>query len=149
MIKLNLPPFDIQLEWHNGKVYVWDPLRHKSVRLTPEEWVRQHFVHYLVGHLGYPAGLLMNEVSLLIGEAKRRCDTVLYSRQLTAEMIIEYKAPDVALSQRVLNQILRYNFALRVPYLIISNGLEHSAYHINYEAQSYETLEAIPSYAEL
>lgn len=149
MIKLNLPPFDIQLEQRSGKVYVWDILRNKSIRLTPEEWVRQHFVHYLIDEMGYPQGLLMNEVSLEVGGFKRRSDTVLYTRHLCPHMIIEYKAPDIALSQRVLNQILRYNFTLQVPYLILSNGLEHSAYHIDYEHQTYETLEAIPHYTEL
>lgn len=149
MIKLNLPPFDIQLEQRSGNVYVWDILRNKSIRLTPEEWVRQHFVHYLIDEMGYPQGLLMNEVSLEVGGFKRRSDTVLYTRHLCPHMIIEYKAPDIALSQRVLNQILRYNFTLQVPYLILSNGLEHSAYHIDYEHQTYETLEAIPHYTEL
>lgn len=149
MIKLNLPPFDIQLEQRAGKVYVWDVLRHKSIRLTPEEWVRQHFVHYLIEQLGYPQGLLMNEVSLEVGGFKRRSDTVLYTRRLTPQMIIEYKAPDIALGKRVLNQVLRYNFSLRVPYLILSNGLEHTAYHIDYEHQTYETLQAIPHYSEL
>lgn len=149
MIRLNLPPFDIQLEQRADKIYVWDVLRNKSIRLTPEEWVRQHFVHYLIEHLGYPEGLLMNEVSLEVGGVKRRSDTVLYTRQLAPQMIIEYKAPDISLSERVLNQILRYNFSLRVPFLILSNGLEHTAYHIDYEHQTYETLQAIPHYTEL
>lgn len=149
MIRLNLPPFDIQLEQRADKIYVWDVLRNKSIRLTPEEWVRQHFVHYLIEHLGYPKGLLMNEVSLEVGGVKRRSDTVLYTRQLAPQMIIEYKAPDISLSERVLNQILRYNFSLRVPFLILSNGLEHTAYHIDYEHQTYETLQAIPHYTEL
>lgn len=149
MIKLNLPPFSIRLEQRSGKVYVWDILRQRSVRLTPEEWVRQHFVHYLIGHLGYPAELLMNEVALRVGTLDRRSDTVLYSTRLMPRMLIEYKAPSVRLSQRVLDQALRYNYAMHVPYLILSNGLEHIAYHIDYHAQTYTALDAIPSYADL
>lgn len=149
MITLNLPPFDIQLEQRAGKLVVWDILRLKWVRLTPEEWVRQHFVHYLIGHLGYPAGLLQNEVALTVGELKRRTDTILYDRTLKPQMLIEYKAPNIPLSQRTLEQIVCYNYALQVPYLILSNGLTHIAYHIDYSEQNYQTLDSIPSFAEL
>ncbi len=149
MIKLNLPPFDIRLEQRGQKIFVWDVLRLRYVRLTPEEWVRQHFVHYLVEHLGYPTELLTNEVSLCIGALKRRADTVLYDRQLQPRMLIEYKAPEVPLSERVLGQAVRYNYAMRVPYLVLSNGLEHIAYSIDYEAMSYIALDTMPRYHEL
>lgn len=149
MNRLNLPPFEIRLEQRQGKLYVWDILRSQWVRLTPEEWVRQHFVHYLTGHLGYPEGLLQNEVSLKVGELSRRTDTVLYDRQLRPQMLVEYKAPSVTLSQRTLEQIVCYNYTMQVPYLILSNGLQHIAYHIDYTRQSYSTLREIPSYREL
>lgn len=149
MIQLNLPPFGIRLTRRADKVYIWDILRQRTVRLTPEEWVRQHFVHYLIEHLDYPPTLMMNEVSIALGELSRRVDTILYDRSMTPLMLVEYKAPSVPLSQRTLDQIVRYNYALRVPYLLLSNGLEHRAYHIDYVSMSYRTLDHIPPYATL
>lgn len=149
MIELNLPTYPLRLSRTNGGVSIYDDLRRKAVRLTPEEWVRQHFVHYLLGHLGYPPALMQNEVALRLGQTSKRCDTVLYDRQLRPQMIIEYKAPHIPITDRVLQQILRYNLVLRVPYLVLSNGLEHYAYRIDYEGMSYEALPAIPPYAEL
>lgn len=149
MIKLQLPPFEARVERRGDKFYIWDVLRGKMLRLTPEEWVRQHFVHYLMEGLGYPPELLMNEVGLSLGQTKKRIDSVLYDRQLRPLMLLEYKAPEVALGEKVLQQALRYNFALRVPYLVLSNGLEHIAYHIDYDKQSYITLGQIPHYSDL
>lgn len=149
MIELNLPAYDYRLRKQSDKPYIYDDLRRKFVRLTPEEWVRQHFVHYLIEHLGYPTALMQNEVALQLGQTTQRCDTVLYDRQLQPRMILEYKAPTVALTSHVLEQISRYNLVLRVPYLILSNGIEHRVYHLDYEAQSYQTLGLIPAYSEL
>lgn len=132
-----------------GKRMIFDFLRRRYVSLTPEEWVRQHFVHYLVEHKGYPKGLLANELSLQVGEKRLRCDTVLYDTALHPRMIIEYKAPDIAITQRVFNQITVYNFLLHVDYLVVSNGLQHYCLRMDYEKQSYEFLSAIPDYTEL
>lgn len=149
MIRLNLPPYAIRLKQDSDKYYVFDDLRQRFVRLTPEEWVRQHFVHYLTDHLGYPRELLMNEVPLQLGSLKKRSDTVLYDRTLRAQMLIEYKAPSIRLSEAVLEQIVRYNYHFRVPYLVLSNGLEHVAYQIDYTQMSYKQLEEIPHYLAL
>lgn len=149
MPELNLPAFDIQLTQRDGKLQVWDILRQRFVRLTPEEWVRQHFVHYMINELGYPSSLLMNEVSLMVEGLSRRSDSVLYDRQLRPIMLIEYKAPSIPLGPKVLEQIVRYNYTMRVPYLILSNGLEHQAYYIDYDAMKYEVLTQIPEYASL
>ncbi|MDY3089948.1 MAG: type I restriction enzyme HsdR N-terminal domain-containing protein [Porphyromonas sp.] len=149
MNQLNLPPFPARVERREGKLYIWDDLRRKMVRLTPEEWVRQHVVHYLLDKLGYPAELLMNEVGLQVGDTRKRVDTILYDKQLKPLMLLEYKAPEVSLSQRVLEQALRYNMALRVPYLVLSNGLQHVAYRIDYLKQEFQTLNVIPPYSEL
>ena len=149
MSQMNLPPCEIKVrEWH-GSRQVFDILRRKYVALTPEEWVRQHFVHYLIGHKGYPKGLLANEVELRVGEKKLRCDTLLYDRALQPQMIIEYKAPDVAVTQRVFDQITVYNRLLHVDYLVISNGLQHYCCRMDYERNSYEFLKDIPAYGEL
>ncbi len=149
MTELNLPPFEISLEDRGGKAYVFDLLRRRYVRLTPEEWVRQHFVHYLINHKGYPAALITNEQALKVGVLKRRSDTVVYNRQLVPLMLLEYKAPSVVIGQKVIEQALQYNFALRVPCLVVSNGLDHFAYKLNYETLTYEVLDIIPSYEEL
>lgn len=149
MIQLNLPPYAARVSREAGKLYIYDDLRRRAVRLTPEEWVRQHFVHYLLEHLGYPAELMMNEVPIQVEQRSKRCDTVVYTRNLMPLVLIEYKAPEIALSERVLQQAVRYNYTLRVPYLILSNGLEHFAYAINYETMTCEALEHIPAFAEL
>ena len=133
----------------NGKSVIFDAIRRRYVALTPEEWVRQHFVNFLMVHKGYPRELLANEVQILLNGMKKRCDTVLYKRNLTARMIIEYKAPDVEITQTVFNQIMRYNMVLRVEYLVISNGLQHYCCQMDYEKNQYIFLNDIPSYTTL
>lgn len=124
-------------------------LRKKYVALTPEEWVRQHFTHYLLEHKGYPQGLLANEVQVNLNGTRKRCDTVLYGRNLSARMIIEYKAPSVEITQAVFDQITRYNMVLRVEYLVVTNGVQHYCCRIDYEKNTYSFLPAIPHYTEL
>ena len=148
-IILNLPVFDIRLSQNEGKTRVFDPLRRKYVALTPEEWVRQHFVNFLIHHKNYPAGLLANEVELHVGDKKLRADTLLYNRDLQPKMIIEYKAPAIALSQRVFDQISDYNLLLHVDYLIVSNGLQHICCQMDYTHHTYHFLRDIPDYEQL
>jgi len=149
MLALNLPTAELKIITRNGKPAVWDILRRRYITLTPEEWVRQHFVHFLIEHKGYPAALLGNEISLALGNTIKRCDSVLYNKQACAQIIIEYKAPHVPLTQAVFDQISRYNIALRVNYLIVSNGLEHYCCKMNYETGEYTFLPDIPNYTEL
>ncbi len=94
MLSLNLPAFDAKIAARNGKNVIFDIIRRRYVALTPEEWVRQHFVHFLLAHKGYPQALMANEVQVQLNGTKKRCDTVLYRRDLTARMIVEYKAPE-------------------------------------------------------
>ncbi len=149
MMTLNLPPAELKLVQREGQTQVFDILRRRYIKLTPEEWVRQHFVHFLIHHKGYPEGLLANEVSLSLNSTTKRCDTVLYDQTAQPRMIVEYKAPHIELSQRVFDQISRYNIVLRVPYLIVSNGLQHYCCRIDYEGGRYEFLREIPQYDEL
>lgn len=128
---------------------IYDTLRRKYVKLTPEEWVRQHFVHMLVERKGYPGALMANEVALKVGEKQLRADTVLYDSRLCPRMIIEYKAPHVAITQAVFDQIATYNLLLRVDYLVVSNGLSHYCCRMDYEGRQYRYLQDIPLYAEL
>ncbi len=148
-MEINLPPYETKFRERGGKRQIFDVLRRKYVALTPEEWVRQHVVHYLMDYKGYPKGLLANEVELVIGEKKLRCDTLLYNRALQPQMIIEYKSPEIDLTQRVFDQITAYNFLLHVDYLIVSNGRQHYCCRMDYERQSYQFLKEIPRYEDL
>lgn len=149
MTQLNLPPYEVRLKEADGHQQIFDVLRRRYVALTPEEWVRQHFVHFLMEHKHYPKGLLGNEIELRIGEKRMRCDTVLYDKALQPQMIVEYKAPEIEITQRVFNQITAYNMILRVDYLIVSNGLQHYCCRMNKEQHRYEFLREIPDYSQL
>lgn len=149
MFSLNLPAFDARIITKDGKKNIFDAIRRRYVTLTPEEWVRQHFVRFLIMHKGYPQALMANEVQVQLNGTKKRCDTVLYRRDLTARMIIEYKAPEVEITQKVFDQITRYNMVLKVDYLIVSNGIRHYCCRIDYERNSYVFLQDIPDYASL
>lgn len=149
MLLLNLPKYETKITIRDGKKVIYDVLRRRYVALTPEEWVRQHFIHYLVEHRGYPITLMANEVLLNLNGTKKRCDTVLYRRDLSSRMIIEYKAPHIEITQAVFNQISRYNLVLKVDYLIVSNGLKHYCCKMDYINQTYVFLEDIPMYEVL
>lgn len=149
MYRLNLPQYEIKIKQQNGKTQILDTLRRKFVSLTPEEWVRQHFVHFLTEHKGYPASLIANEIELTCGQKKLRCDSVLYDSQARPRMIMEYKAPTIAITQKVFNQISVYNMLLKVDYLVVSNGLQHYCCRMDYANNSYCFLKEIPDFSEL
>lgn len=147
---LNLPPFDCRItRCDDGVTRIYDCLRCKFVALTPEEWVRQHFVNYLVTSLGYPKGLMANEVSLKLNRTSRRCDTIVYSREARPLVIVEYKAPTVTVTQAVFDQIARYNSVIGAAYLIVSNGLTHYCCRFDAQSGSYAFLREIPPYDKL
>ena len=149
MFRLNLPQYEIKIGEKDGKRTIFDFLRRKYVALTPEEWVRQHFTHYLTTHKGYPKGLMGNEVELHVGEKRLRCDTVLYNKQGQPQMIIEYKAPTIQIQQKTFDQISVYNLLLHVDYLLVSNGLQHYCCKMDYDSQKYLFLKDIPNYQNL
>ncbi len=149
MLALNLPTFELKMKDDGSKKSIFDVIRRKYVALTPEEWVRQHFVHYLMEQLGYPQELLANEVEVSLNGMSRRCDTVLYNRDLEARMIVEYKAPSIPITQNVFNQIMRYNMVLHVDYLVVSNGIDHYCCKMDYSTNSYTFLTEIPKYEAL
>ena len=137
------------LNLRNEKQMVFDFLRKRFVALTPEEWVRQQFTHFLVEHKGYPAMFIGNEITLSVGRLSRRCDSVVFNKSAEPVMIIEYKAPTVKITQKVFEQICSYNIALHAPYLTVSNGLQSYCCRIDKEANTYEFLKDIPAYGEL
>lgn len=150
MISLNLPPYPTKVIRRDGKLIIFDFLRRRYVALTPEEWVRQHFTHFLVERKHYPAALLANEVSINVGGASRRCDSVLYRREGgEPRLIIEYKAPHVPITQEVFTQISSYNSVLRADYLVVTNGMKHYCCHMDYTEGRVTYLTDIPDYAEL
>jgi hypothetical protein len=149
MLSLNLPPYEIKITEREGKRQIFNPLRKSYVALTPEEWVRQHFVNYLLQYKGYPASLTANEVGITLNGMSRRCDTVIYDKSLKPRAIVEYKAPSVKITKEVFAQISRYNLVLRVDYLIISNGLQHYCCKMNYTNNSFTFMQDIPDYNTL
>ena len=146
MEALNTQKTDLKIVTREGKQLVFDVLRRKYVSLTPEEWVRQQFVHFLVNGKGACIG---NEVSIRLGSTRKRCDTVVYGRHAEPLMIVEYKAPGVEITQQVFEQISRYNIRLRVQWLIVSNGLQHYCCHIDYSSGTYRFVEDIPPYSDI
>ncbi|NMA73129.1 MAG: type I restriction enzyme HsdR N-terminal domain-containing protein [Bacteroidales bacterium] len=149
MLALNLPEYPIKVKVIEGKRTIFDEIRRQYVALTPEEWVRQHFVHYLIHHKRYSKSLMGNEVLVNLNNQKKRCDTIVYNNRLEPLMIIEYKAPQVKITQDVFNQIYHYNIVLRANYLVVSNGLQHFCCEMDYEMQNYRFLNDIPDYLEL
>ncbi|MBR1387212.1 MAG: type I restriction enzyme HsdR N-terminal domain-containing protein [Alloprevotella sp.] len=148
---LNLPAAELRIRRTEADAYeVFDFLRRRYVKLTPEEWVRQHFTHFLVEERGFPAGLLGNEVCVEVNGARRRCDSLLFDRQgLRPRLIAEYKAPTVVLTQDVFTQIQSYNSVLRADYLVVSNGLTHYVCRMDYATARPEFLADIPHYEAL
>ena len=133
----------------DGITRIYDMLRKKYVALTPEEWVRQHFVGYLIDSLGYRPALMANEAGLVQNGIRRRCDTVVFDRNGLPLVIVEYKAPAVQITQRVFDQIVRYNSVLKAPFLIVSNGLRHYCCRVDVQSGSYSFLRDIPCWDSL
>lgn len=149
MFELNLPSFDANIKKVNGKLSVFDRLRRRFVALTPEEWVRQHFINYLISERNYPETLIANEIQIDLNKQKKRCDSVVFNRDMKPLLIVEYKAPDIKITQEVFNQIANYNIVLRVNYLIVSNGIEHYCCYVDYEKQTFSYLPEIPNFEKL
>ncbi|MCF1714503.1 type I restriction enzyme HsdR N-terminal domain-containing protein [Flavihumibacter sp. RY-1] len=129
MIRMVYP--DINLKWKeaNGQRLVFDPIRKKWLVLTPEEWVRQHVLQYLLVVKGYPQAYIAVEKTMQLGELKKRFDLLVYDQEHKPWLMVECKAMDIQLSEAVLHQILRYNLAIPVTYLVITNGAEAMIYH--------------------
>lgn len=123
--KLNLPPAELKIVESEGMTKVLDPYRKRYVKLTPEEYVRQMFLRYMTNHLRYPLGLTAVEHEVVINNLKQRADIVVYDRGGSPMMIVECKAPHIAITQEVFNQALRYNTRLGVRYIVLTNGLRH------------------------
>lgn len=149
-MRLNLPEHEFVVKPSgNGDSVIFDRLRGRFVALTPEEWVRQNFVEFLIGHRGFPGGLMGCEVSLTQNGISRRCDILVTDRHGEPLLIVECKAPGVKITQPVFDQIWRYNSVLRARYLVVTNGLSHYCCRMGDDGEGYTFLRDIPRYEEL
>ena len=144
--QLNLPIAVLKTKLVEGTTQVFDQVRKKYLVLTPEEWVRQHFIHYLNQEKNYPLGLMGVEKMVKYNGMQTRADIVLYAADGKPNMIVECKAPNVKIKQDTFNQIAKYNFKLKAKYLVLTNGIQHFCCQMDYETNGIKFLEEIPSY---
>ena len=149
MQKLNLPEYSFKFKTRDGKDYIFDSLRRKYVRLTPEEWVRQNFVQFLVAEKKYSVSLIAVEAGVKVNNNPQRADLVVFDRSGNPVLVAEFKAPEIKISQQTFDQIVRYNMQLKVKFLIVSNGLNHYCCRIKYAENSYEFLQGIPDFVDI
>ena len=146
MQKLNLPEYTFRFKNTGNKTYIFDDFRKKFVVLTPEEWVRQNFLMYLIMEKNYPRSLITVEAGLKLYKRIKRTDIVVYDKQGNPVLIVECKAPEVIINEKVFDQIVRYNMALQVNFLIVTNGLDHFCCQLDYQKNTYNFLKNIPNY---
>ena len=146
MLKLNLPPFDYKLKKAEGKIWIFDGIRKKFIVLTPEEWVRQHFIHYLISDKKYPRSLIKVEGGLLYNQLQKRTDIVVFDRQGKPWMIVECKSPALQVSASTLSQASVYNTTLKAEFICVTNGLVHFCAHIDWDKRSTTLLEDTPPF---
>ena len=146
MPKLNLPTANLKIKIVDGVTQVFDVIRKKYFILNLEEWVRQHFIHFLFSYKNYPLGLMGVEKMIRYNNLKTRSDIVIYNKEGIPIMLVECKAPSVMINQDTFHQIAKYNFKLKVRYLVVTNGLEHYCCLMDYKRSKVEFLNDIPNY---
>jgi hypothetical protein len=147
--ELNLPQYSFKITGKDGNEMILDPVRRKYVKLTPEEWVRQNFIQYLVNEGKYPLGLMRVEVLFIINKLKRRVDILIHNRSGQPVMIIECKEPEVKIDDKVFTQIVNYNMGFKVPYIVVTNGIDHYACKCDHEQNKWEFILTLPLYEDL
>ncbi|MEL6812614.1 MAG: type I restriction enzyme HsdR N-terminal domain-containing protein [Bacteroidota bacterium] len=145
MQKLHFPAYDFRFKNNENKPLIFDVIRKKFVVLTPEEWVRQHVLHFLIQDRQFSPALINVEKQLILNDTKKRYDIVVFNRDGSIYLIVECKAPAVGISQDTFDQIARYNLVTQASYLMVSNGLEHYYCRMDYEREQYIFLEEIPN----
>jgi len=145
-IPLNLPAYAAKIQRDGTKLYIFDELRKKQLVLTPEEWVRQHWVQHLIRTKRYPKSLIKLEGGLKVNEMPRRSDLVVFDTGGNKILLAEFKAPSVKITQAAFEQIARYNTVHRIPFLLVSNGLQHYYCRIDFEHSSFEFLTDLPEF---
>jgi type I site-specific restriction endonuclease len=145
--KLNFPPYNFRLRENDSRPEIYDEVRKKWVTLSPEEWVRQHAMRWLVEEKKYPAALLAVEKSIVVNGLTKRCDIVAFNRDGNPLLVIECKAHDVEISQTVFDQAARYNLTLNVDLFLLTNGMNHFCCRADHENKSYLFLKELPEYS--
>lgn len=148
LVPLNLPQADLKLGRRDNKLMVWDDIRKKYLHLTPEEWVRQHFVHLLINDKGFPATSIALEGGFHLNQKLQRTDILIY-KNAKPTLLVECKAPQVAITQTTFDQAARYNLHYKTPYVLLTNGLAHYSAKVDYENGEYNFLTDIPTFDEL
>tara|TARA_R110002049_G_scaffold30211_3_gene102740 strand:+ start:7782 stop:8225 length:444 start_codon:yes stop_codon:yes gene_type:complete len=146
MQKLNLPNYKFRLKSNENKTLIFDNLRKKYMVLTPEEWVRQHYVQFLIEEKKYPTSLIALEKQLTINNRKKRTDILVFNAEGKPDIIVECKAPQIKITQATFDQIARYNLKLKANFLIVTNGLQHFYCKMDFENETYIFLKDIPDY---
>jgi hypothetical protein len=146
MVKLNLPEFEYSVKKAEGKVWIFDIIRKRFLVLTPEEWVRQHFVNYIITDLKYPRALIKIETGLIYNKLSKRSDIIVYNRDGLPWMVIECKAPDQKLSQQTLEQVTMYNASMKAKYIVVTNGLQHFCCEVNWNEKATTLMKSFPDY---
>ncbi len=149
MIKLNLPEYKFNIKTENSKKYIFDCIRKKYIVLTPEEYVRQNFISFLIEEKNFPKYLIAVEMSLKINNLQKRADIVLFDVKGDVRLIVECKAPEVNITQKAFDQIARYNMNFNAEYLIVTNGINHFCCKPDYVHNSYNFLSDIPNYEDI
>ena len=149
MQALNFPEYSFKTLLRGGQTTIFDPLRKRYVLLTPEEWVRQHVIRFLVEEKKVPSTLIASEKGVLVNGLKQRFDLLVFAKNGNPLMICECKSPDVRLSEDTFHQAIRYNLTLKAHFLLISNGLEHHIAFIDYDAVQMKFLPQIPDYQDM
>jgi len=146
MQKLHFPSYSFRFKNSENKVAIFDEIRKKFVVLTPEEWVRQHTIQYLIQECKYPKSLINVEKQVKINDMSKRYDIVIFNSDGSIFLVVECKQPDVMISQNTFDQIARYNFTLKATYLMVTNGLNHYFCQMDFENEKYTFLKALPNY---
>ena len=144
--ELNFPKFEYRFKSTENKVSIFDVIRKKFIILQPEEWVRQHCVHYLISVKNYPKSLINVEKELIINGLKKRYDIVVFNPDGSIQLIVECKSDTIAIDQTTFDQIARYNMALNASYLMVTNGLNHYYCEMDMKAERFSFLKDIPNY---
>lgn len=143
---LNLPAYNFKVKDQDGIRFIFDPIRKKYVMLTPEEWVRQNFIQFLIQDKKYPASLIAVEIGLKYNQLQKRADVLIYNKQGQPHLMIECKAPEVKISQETFHQIAAYNMSFKVNYLVVTNGMDHFCCKMDYSENTYQFLQMIPDF---
>jgi hypothetical protein len=146
MQSLNLPNYKFKIKSKENKLFIFDIIRKKYVSLAPEEWVRQHVIHYLTKSKHYPISLIGVEKKLILNELTKRPDIIVFNSDGSPHIVVECKAPDITLKQETFDQIARYNLKLNSNFLMVTNGLQHIYSAIDLQNERYIFLKDIPDY---